>query len=55
MALDLSKLKDLQEKLKAAFDRLYALIESGAIQKDIDDQKAVVKEIADQIKTVIAG
>lgn len=53
--MDISSLVGLGGKAFAAFVRLETLIKSGAIQKDIDDAKAVAKEVVDQIVGVLRG
>lgn len=50
--MNLEAFQAAYEKVEAAVDRLKTLNSSGAVKKDIDDQKAVVAEVIEQFKEV---
>ena len=54
MAFDIARLVALADKVAAMVAELEALLKTGAVQKDIDDQKAVIAEVISQIKEVIS-
>lgn len=55
MAINLAAFKAVGDKFKAAYEKLNQLVASGAVQKDIDDQKAVVQEVLDQVKEIASA
>lgn len=53
MAFDPNIFKVAFEKVQQAAARLNTLIDQGAVKKDIDDQRAVVAEVVEQLKQVV--